>query len=365
MIKFNLRDKKARGKTMILLLFSYGKFRLRMSTGISCHVKDWNFKKQRLYERFDITYSRKYNHHLNRLEIGIIAMLEEIETRRLKISLDEFKELIRKRYFTSEREVKFDFFWTHFDTFVQYKRNKIKQIGEYDLALRKHLKNTEETIGRKLLFEDFNRSSPVLIQFDHYLRNIAPNIQGEKGLSINTIGKQYKNLKVFINWCFEENLIAVFSLKHFVVERVDIDSIYLKEHELSRLEGLELTGKLELCRDLFLLGCETGLRFSDFCGINSGQIKDNLLEVKPQKTRNSSGKKILIPLSGRAQKILLKYKNQPPHWPAKRLNDFNDAIRKCGEIAQIVELQNVEKRTGGQLREFTFKKWELMSSHNL
>ena len=51
---------------------------------------------------------------------------------------------------------------------------------------------------------------------------------------------------------------------------------------IQKLEKLTLTDQLEICRDLFLIGCETGLRFSDFCCIHPQQIKDGVLEVSEE-----------------------------------------------------------------------------------
>ena len=363
MIRFNLRDKKAKGLTMIQLLYSYHSKRVRMSTGISCHVKDWNNKKQRIYDRFDIYYAKEYNHYLNRLESSINLLIEELDRQQKKISPEEFRNLIRSRCFTKTREPNSDLFWTHFKTFIDFKKSKLTQVTDYDLALRKHLKKVEEKLQRQIVFSDFYRNSQFLNELDTYLRFEAPNIKGEQGLSVNTIGKQYKNIKVFLNWCFDEQLIPHFSIKHIVVERSDIDAIYLTEKELQKLDKLTLTDQLEICRDLFLIGCETGLRFSDFCSIHPQQIKDGVLEVRPKKTRNSSGKRILIPLSKRVLKIVKKNNGVFPQWPAGRLNDFNQLLRKCGKIAQLNDIHLIEKRTSGSVKEFMLKKWELMSSH--
>lgn len=66
-------------------------------------------------------------------------------------------------------------------------------------------------------------------------------------------------------------------------QRNDIDAIYLTEKELQKLEKLTLSDQFEICRDAFLIGYETGLRFGDFCCINSQQIKDGVLDVRPKK----------------------------------------------------------------------------------
>ncbi len=362
-LKFNLRDKKAKGLTMIQLLFMFHSKRVRMTTGISCFVKDWNDKKQRLYDRFEILNAKEHNQHLNKLESSIILLLEDLKRKERVLSIVELKQSIRENCFHDSINASQNLFWVNFDSFVKFKSGKVKEIFDYDRALRKHLKAVELKLSRNVVFSDFHRHSDFLSKFDNYLRHECPNIKGDNGLAVNTIGKQYKNLKVFLNWCFDEQIIQPFSLRHLVTERVDIDTVYLSEQELKKIDELVLTGSIDICRDLFLIGCETGLRFSDFRAIQPQQIKNGMLEVRPKKTRNSTNTRILIPLSNRVKNIVNKYYPELPSWPEKRLNDFNVLIKKCAKLAQLNEIHSIEKQTGGNTCKYELQKWELISSH--
>lgn len=66
------------------------------------------------------------------------------------------------------------------------------------------------------------------------------NAKGEKGMSLNTVGKHNKNLKVFLNWCFDNGICARFSLKGFPTLMEDVDNIYITETELERLMQLDI-----------------------------------------------------------------------------------------------------------------------------
>ncbi len=342
----------------------YHNKRVRMTTGISCYVRDWNPKRQRIYERHEISYSNEYNKHLNKIEGSLNTLLDDLKQQNSKIEIQELKKLIQEQCFSLNSIQTKDEFWNNFESFISFKKNNLKDVVDYDLALRKHLKSMENKLGIYLQFSDFHRNSSFINSFDSYLRFEALNIKKEKGLAINTIGKQYKNLKVFLNWCFDEQLVQPFSIKHIIPERIDIDSIYLTEKELLKLEKLDLLGSIKICRDLFLIGCETGLRFSDLCSIHKSQIKEGMLEIRPQKTRNSTNKRILIPLSKRVITIIKTYNEDFPLWSVKRLNDFNTLIKKCGQMAQINDIQNIEKHTSGSIKEYQLQKWELLSSHS-
>ena len=362
-VRFNLRDKNTKGKTLVVLLYSFDSKRIRISTGISCYVKNWNFNKQRIYERFDIPYYREHNQHFTTLESNIYALQNELNIANTKVSEFLFKELLLQRLDNGNKPKNLLSFWMYFDQFIEAKKREIKDVGDYDKTLRKHLKIVEDQQGIELTLTNLERKSDFLAAFDRYLGYDAKNRKGEQGLSINTIGKQYKNLKVFLNWCFTEQIILPFSIKHLVTERIEVDSVYLTAAELDRLETLELTGQLEICRDLFLVGCETGLRFSDFSNLQQSNISGSQLEVMPKKTRSTTSKKLIIPISVRLRSILDKYEGKLPNWPVHGLNKFNEGVRKCHEKAEINVNQVIEHRKRGQIQETCQPKWKLISSH--
>jgi site-specific recombinase XerD len=75
--------------------------------------------------------------------------------------------------------------------------------------------------------------------FYEYLSYAAINQEGNKGLSLNTVGKNIKNLKAFLHWCFDKEVCTRFPLKHIVVEQVEADKVYLNEEEIQRLYALK------------------------------------------------------------------------------------------------------------------------------
>ena len=68
-----------------------------------------------------------------------------------------------------------------------------------------------------------------------------------------------------------------FRNKRFKTLREEADNVYLSIDELQKIEKIDLKAspKLEKVRDLFLIGCYTGLRFSDFTQINPENIISN------------------------------------------------------------------------------------------
>ena len=121
-------------------------------------------------------------------------------------------------------------------------------------------------------------------------------------------------MKVYLNWCFDQDIYEWFSLKGFPTLMEEVDNIYITEDELVSLFDLTLTDEKEKAvRDLFTIGCETGLRFSDFRRISSEHINDGKLTFSPKNTAGYSNNKIIIPLSDRFIQVLLGNGNEIPN----------------------------------------------------
>jgi hypothetical protein len=93
-----------------------------------------------------------------------------------------------------------------------------------------------------------------------------------------------------------------------------------------------------LCRvrDLFLIGCHTGLRFSDFTELKPGNFKKTAdgkeyIEMMTQKT----GVKVTIPVKSEVREILTRYAYQPPK--AISNQNFNEYLKEVGQLAGLTE----------------------------
>lgn len=128
-----------------------------------------------------------------------------------------------------------------------------------------------------------------------------------KGLSLNTVGDNIKKLKAVMSSAMElgyHNNTA-FKGKHFTKPGEDPDNIYLSIKELKQIQSLDLSGQksLDKVRDLFLIGCYTGLRFSDFSKLTTRNIADGYLNVQQTKT----GDNVVIPIHSVVKQIIEKH----------------------------------------------------------
>jgi integrase len=364
-VNFNIRDTKATRKTSINLIFFYDGSKLKMSTGRSIHPKYWNENKQRAKELMEFSDHIDLNEYLDQLETVMLSIYNGY--RRGGIVPDS--DTLKQDFLTSKDNpistVRLKSFWEYFEEFITYKKRFIKDMRDYDKSLRKHLIEGEKLFGMPLTFEAIKKQQDSFVErWRTYLEFEAINSFGEDGLAANTIGKQNKNLKVFLNWCFDNEICQKFSVKHLPSITEDVDKIYLKEEELVAIEKLVLDGEEDLVRDLFLVGCETALRFSDFTRISESAFVDDTLHFRPKKTENSVvNNKVVIPISKRFQKIREKYKDGFPKYDSKKVSSFNKTLREVCKKAEINDVIYINRKVGGKRIQTKYYKYEQVSSH--
>ena len=197
-------------------------------------------------------------------------------------------------------------------------------------------------------------------------------LQKEKNHSHNTVGKYITTLKVMLNRATDDGINTTFQykLKRFATLKEEVSKIFLNENELVKLYELKFkpyqTG-LERARDLFLIGCYTALRYSDFTTIqheNIVQVWDNdqgknidFLKIKTDKT----GQVVTIPLHWIVKEIFTKYNYELP--PQITNQKFNEHLKELGAMAKIKDKTEVTKTKGGLKVSTYFEKWQLITTH--
>lgn len=195
---------------------------------------------------------------------------------------------------------------------------------------------------------------------NHEIKDKDGNIV-KPGLAINTIGKRIKTLKTFLHDATENgiNTNLKFKSKNFKKLTEESDNIYLTKEELTKFYQHDFISKphLERVRDLFIIGCWTGLRFSDLNQITPDKIKGDFIYLKQQKT----GGKVIIPVHYTVKEILKKYNGKLPEPISNQ--KFNDFLKTAARTAKINSLYIKTISVKGLKHEKKFHKHELISSH--
>jgi integrase len=146
----------------------------------------------------------------------------------------------------------------------------------------------------------------------------------------------------------------------FDTRREETDSIYLTEDEiLQLLEIKDFHDPVhEKVRDVFVVGCFTGMRYSDYSSIDIKAIRNNRLEFVQKKT----GGKVTIPIHPVVNMILKKYDNALPKVPKN--NEFNRIIKLVGEKLVCLHIPFTKQVTyGRELKELVSMKFNYLQTH--
>lgn len=187
-----------------------------------------------------------------------------------------------------------------------------------------------------------------------------------QGYSDSYVYKQLSTLKMFVNVADETNhfkgcpLMRIKIGKH--VEKRSRDAVYLNREEMETLFEMELNDRLSRVRDLLLLGCLTGQRFSDFTEIKPANIVgkegEKFIKLRQQKTNAE----VWIPIEDPMLISILERNG----WSAPKAmsnQKLNEAVKELCKMAGFDEEVEITKYVGGRAVKEVAKKYELVSSH--
>jgi integrase len=120
-------------------------------------------------------------------------------------------------------------------------------------------------------------------------------------------------------------------MEGWTIMEEEVDAVYLRWNEIKLMYQVDLSNHLHLMdyRDDFVLGCMTGLRFSDFSKLVKDDLRGDMLYKKQQKSDHW----VVIPLRPEAKEIIKRRfsKDVPPPTNA----EFNRHIKTVAELAGI------------------------------
>lgn len=372
MAKFNfyLKDKSAGKETPIHLYIRYEGKRLVYSTGKLIHPKFWNEETQQARQVKDFPNWKVFNNNLKFIQDLAFKIFEELSFKlgriptpiEIKTELDrEIKDIDGIR--ANEGEIKPTFMGL-FKRFISESENGIR-LTTGGKRFDKRSIQKYNTVYAKL--QEFGKN--YHLDFDTIDQNFYTKFVGFLNAgrySLNNVGKYIQVIKTFLTYATENgyNTNMFFQSKQFKAHKVAGFSIYLNENEVNDIYELDLssTPHLERVRDLFIVGCWTGLRFSDFTNIQPKNIDGDFLKITTYKT----GEKVIIPIFRTVKEIMAKYKERypnslPPAIANQKMNAYLKEIAK--QVDSLKAPVDVEEIKGGLKVIATKQKWELVTTH--
>lgn len=187
-----------------------------------------------------------------------------------------------------------------------------------------------------------------------------------EGYKNDTTKKKLKQLSAFARWANKKGCCNVdsdiFHVKLKAPAELKEAIIYLEWEEIMRIMALDLHGVIEEIRDMFCLGCFTGLRYSDLIKLRQKHIYADSVHVITTKT----SKPVTIELNDHSRSIVNKYQKSDPDellfytHPNQVCNRYlKDIARRANIDTMIQQVHYV----GNSRVENTEPKYNLLTMH--
>lgn len=355
-VKFLLKEPNSNSDTLIYLFYNYNSTRFKYSTGEKINPKYWNKEKERARTTSKFPQYIEFNQRLSNFENKFYNCYRRLvndgvtpTTNRLR---DELTDSLKGTVVKKE-----DDFLKWLDKEIE-RRKDSRKSGSVKVyrTLFNHLTAFSQRHRIKLSFDSFD-----LDFYDKFERYLLDEVR----LVTNSFGKQIKTLKTFLNLASEKGFKVnpQYRSKKFKAPQETVNHIFLNSKELKKLAELDLMDKpyLDRVRDSFLIGCHTGLRFSDFTQLKSRNLKIEegrwYFLVNTQKTN----RRVKIPVKSVVKKIWNKYEGVLPR--AISNQNMNKYLKELGALAELNEPIEIVRTRGKETIKKVAQKHQLISSH--
>lgn len=366
-VSFYLTRPDAEKETSIFARICYNGFKVKYYTPESINPKFWSKEQQRAKQTDKYREYPEFNVRLKNFETGIKNLFRKWvndnegtipNPETLKALLD--KELKKIEPEKEKAKTFIGFFESVINQTRAGERLQPKTGKPYSKATIQVYNNTLNRV--KAFSAKYNRKIDFeTINLDFYTA-FTTYLSKDLKLASNTIGKDIKIIKVIMNEATELGLNQnlQYRSRKFSVTSENTEAIYLTTSELNEIEGLDLTQnkRLDNIRDLFLIGCYTGLRYSDYSIFKPENIKDGFIKITPIKT----GAPIVVPIHSTVERILAKYDGCLPHSISNQKT--NEYLKELGQMVSSLAQTSSKVYTKGGMKVIeNYRKWQLLCSH--
>ena len=358
---FHLKNPKGDKESLIYFsaYFKNEGKKLIYSTGESIIPKEWEFKNRMPN---DLTgRSTRANKH-----------------RAINVQLNRYTDFYIKiinRYIHSEQDITIENIRNEFDKeFKKTKAGSRDFFVVYDKFMAEKINdktdkaNSISTIKRyqynKKLLQDFEESKDVKLNFNQIDKNFYNAFinycTNKKKHSTNTLSRNIGLFKTFMNWAVLNRYTYKLDFQEFKNIKKEItDEVALSKEQVVEIFNFEFRNneRLERVRDLFVFGCFTGMRYSNYSKIKKNDILDNHIKVRDVK---DNSKQLNIPLNDYSSYLLKKYDYLLPKISNQKFNEYiKEVIKKVGYTEDIKKTSKV----GNEIIETVTPFYTRISSH--
>lgn len=184
----------------------------------------------------------------------------------------------------------------------------------------------------------------------------------DQGLKHNTIKGYIEKMQSMVRKAIQYNYAVDPTFEEIELREEETFSVFLSMNDISRIyyykfQKQDKRRAKEKLRDLFVIGCLTGLRYSDYSTLNPDNFQDDYIVKRTKKTNIT----VRIPAHDYVKEIFCKWGGNIPN--GYNIQYFNSYLKVIMKEIGFNDKFTYSYTQGGELKTVTKEKWELISSH--
>jgi integrase/recombinase XerD len=345
-IKAVLRVDKIKldGSIPVYYALRVGPSATRIPSGQTVQKADWNFKTNSPNK--STPYGQQLNTFLNKQISGFeVFWLTEQNMGRPATMI------VAMNYFNQNSKVTlFSFYQEQIELWRGVKKWNTIRVYETGLKVLKDY-------NPKLNFGDLTLD--LVERFDKYLREIRKN-------TVNGAFGKHKALKSIVNQAVMKGYMDSTPYRYFKIRSTPGTRMWLTIEEVRNVIQLEIPENksfLENVRNMFVLGCLTGLRYSDVVNLKWGHIKEHPCRIEMKITKTE--KALTIPLGALAKSIIDNYSKMCIKTPETFVMPqiANPVVNR--DIKVIMKMAGINKDISFHCSRHTFASTHIQAKTNI
>lgn len=231
------------------------------------------------------------------------------------------------------------------------RRKSANYAAVYD-AIIKHINNFSEEFDCEIFTNSV--TAEFLDDFIIYLEN--------RNLKHNTIVGYILKIQSMVRRASQYNYAVDSTYDEIDMCLEDTNAVFLSMNEITRIyyykfEKQDKRKAKERIRDLFVLGCLTALRYSDYSTLTKDNFQGDYIVKRTKKTNVD----VKVPAHDYVKEIFNKYHGLVPSGLC--IQYFNKYLKVIMKEIGLTDPVTYSFTKGGKLLTITREKWELISSH--
>lgn len=335
----------------IFLFFSFHGQRLQYYTNMRVDAEKWSEETMKVKKNY--SEAGEYNRELTRLKAKVEELYDKAKVLNETPTLDYFRDNLNGRLLDlSDRK-------TIWEAYRDYLKS---------LAISKTPKTVENATLNYKSLEDFSRSRRYKLTFEtinqRFYDEYLDYCFNEKNYFNHYVGTHIKRLKAFLNWAYKNEYHKTLEFRKEDFKNVweETEIIYLHFDEVMTLMNLKIENPIWAnIRDMYCLGCFTGMRFSDIKALKPENIQGDFIINRTIKTKEPN----IIPLNPHSRKILKRHTDKHLSFCMSqyRVSEANVYLKKVMQLANLTRSVQVIHFKGSNRFEETQPLWKCATFH--